>query len=79
MVNSLAGLVTESDVTGNVQWQLLRIITDSPSRLKIFSLDVKEESIARPRWWPDTRTELPTDRRSITFSVTSLLVPEDRD
>jgi hypothetical protein len=32
--------------------------------LKVFSMKVKENLVVGPKWWPDTRTDWPTDSRS---------------
>jgi hypothetical protein len=34
------------------------------ARLKILSIEVKEKFVAGIGWWPDTRTDWPTDLRS---------------
>jgi hypothetical protein len=36
---------------------------NNPNCLNI-AIEVKEELVADPRWWPDTRTDWPADHRS---------------
>jgi hypothetical protein len=74
MVSSTAGLGTECDCAGEVQLQVqstdplyrqgMRHILKNHKCLKIISVNGREKIVVGRSWWPDTRTDWPTDHRS---------------
>jgi hypothetical protein len=76
MVTSPAGLGPESDsaerpssnCTDKLQTRPLvregAVQEENRKCLKVFSMNVKEKFVMASKWWHDTRTDWPTDRRS---------------